>query len=146
MVVNLLGETNTDFQDGIPCKTNKLDHVGSMDFGPGSAVFNGKLNGQTDQAEKNMMNTCYEVRILIAATATLTNGIQGALNSQVNGGNVTWEGEGTWEPQSSDGVCVDWRDEQAFVWACDLSLSGSMWNLVNCHNVGTDPYFETSCP
>ena len=64
VVVNLLGEKNGGNPLGVPCKTNTMDHAGSMDFGPGSAEFNGRINGQEDQAEKNMMGGCYEVRTL----------------------------------------------------------------------------------
>ena len=64
MVVNLLGEKNGGNPLGVPCKTNTMDHAGSMDFGPGSAEFNGRINGQENQAEKNMMGGCYEVRAL----------------------------------------------------------------------------------
>jgi len=126
VVVNLLGEKNGANLDGVPCHTNKMDHAGSTDFGPGSAEFNGRRNGVEDQEEKNMMGGCYE----------------GPLNSRINGGSVTWKGEGTWEPQASGGICVDWRDQQAFAWTCDLSASGSEWNLVNCQYFGT----ATSCP
>jgi len=126
VVVSLLGEKNGEHNDGVPCHTNRMDHAGSTDFGPGSAEFNGRINGQEDQAEKNMMGGCYE----------------GPLNSQLNGGSISWEGEGTWEPQLSAGVCIDWRDEFAFAWSCDLSASGSTWSLVNCNSVGT----STSCP
>jgi len=130
VVVSLLGEKNGGNLDGVPCQTNILDHAGSTDFGPGSTEFNGRLNGQEDQAEKNMMGGCYE----------------GALNAQLNdGGSVSWMGEGTWAPQTAGGVCVDWRDEQSFAWACDLSPSdGSEWNLVNCKEAGSGT--ETSCP
>ena len=63
--MNLLGEKNGQHIDGVPCHTNKLDHAGSTDFGAGSpAEFNGRRNGQEDQAEKNMMGGCYEVRTL----------------------------------------------------------------------------------
>ena len=64
VVVNLLGEKNGPNPNGVPCATNKMDHAGSTDFGPGSAEFNGRRNGQEDPAEKNMMGGCYEVRIL----------------------------------------------------------------------------------
>ena len=64
VVVSLLGEKNGGNLDGVPCQTNKLDHAGSTDFGPGSTEFNGRRNGQEDQAEKNMMGGCYEVRKL----------------------------------------------------------------------------------
>jgi len=124
VIVNLLGEKNGEHIDGVPCHTNKLDHAGSTDFGAGSAEFNGRRNGQEDQAEKNMMGGCYE----------------GPLNSQINGGSISWEGAGTWEPAS---VCVDWRDQVAFAWSCDLSGSGSEWNLVNCNPVANS---ATSCP
>jgi len=126
VVVNLLGEKNGEHLDGVPCHTNRMDHAGSTDFGTGSTEFNGRVNGHEDQAEKNMMGGCYE----------------GPLNSQLNGGSISWEGEGTWAPKASSGVCVDWRDEAAFAWACDLASSGSGWNLVNCAAVGT----ATSCP
>merc|ERR1719175_494443 len=114
--------------NGVPCATNKMDHAGSTDFGPGSAEFNGRRNGQEDPAEKNMMGGCYE----------------GPLNAQVNGGSVSWEGEGTWEPQANAGVCVDWRDQASFAFACDLEASGSEWNLVNCKAAGDGT--ATSCP
>jgi len=127
VVVSLLGEKNGGNLDGVPCQTNILDHAGSTDFGPGSTEFNGRLNGQEDQAEKNMMGGCYE----------------GALNAQLNdGGSVSWMGEGTWAPQTAGGVCVDWRDEIAFAWACDTQASGSEWNLVNCKSLSP----ATSCP
>ena len=62
--MSLLGEKNGPNPDGVPCHTNKLDHAGSTDFTSDSAEFNGRRNGQEDQAEKNMMGGCYEVRIL----------------------------------------------------------------------------------
>jgi len=125
VVVSLLGEKNGEHNDGVPCHTNRMDHAGSTDFGPGSAEFNGRINGQEDQAEKNMMGGCYE----------------GPLNSQLNGGSISWEGEGTWEPQLSAGVCIDWRDEVSLVYVCDLSASDPEWNLVGCKQTTT-----TSCP
>ena len=64
VVVSLLGEKNGEHNDGVPCHTNRMDHTGSTDFGPGSAEFNGRRNGLEDQAEKNMMGGCYEVRML----------------------------------------------------------------------------------
>ena len=64
VVVHLLGEKNGEHLDGVPCHTNRMDHAGSTDFGPGSTEFNGRINGQEDQTEKNMMGGCYEVRIL----------------------------------------------------------------------------------
>jgi len=130
--VELVGETNGASPTGVVCNSNAMDHAGSTDFGSGSAEFNGRINGQEDQAEKNMMGGCYE----------------GPLNAQINGGWISWEGEGTWQPEPSQGVCVDWRDKDSFVFACDLSpyASGTQWDLVNCNKVGTDPYYDTSCP
>ena len=71
----------------------------------------------------------------------LTNTFQGPLNARINGGSISWEGEGTWEPQLSAGVCVDWRDEVSLVYVCDLSASDLEWNLVGCKQTTT-----TSCP
>jgi len=89
-------------------------------------VFNGKKGSQVDSEEKNMMGSCYE----------------GALNAHLSdGGEVTWEGAGTWSPQLSQGVCVDWRDAASYVWVCDLSGSGSPWSLGNCVELK-----DASCP
>ena len=62
--VELVGETNGASPTGVVCNSNTMDHAGSTDFGSGSAEFNGRINGQEDQAEKNMMGGCYEVRVL----------------------------------------------------------------------------------
>ena len=62
--VELVGETNGASPNGVVCNSNTMDHAGSTDFGSGSAEFNGRINGQEDQAEKNMMGGCYEVRVL----------------------------------------------------------------------------------
>ena len=129
IVVNLIGEKNGANMEGVPCQTNKLDHVGSTDFGTGTATeFNGRnSNGQEDQDEIKMMGFCYE----------------GALNAQINGGNITWEGEGTWVPKKVGGICVDWSDEMSFVSTCDFEQRGQFeWGLVNCDAL----YPETPCP
>ena len=80
------------------------------------------------------------------------NAFQFPLN-YISGGSIKWEGEGTWEPQASAGICIDWRDrkqglDKDFVWTCDLSASAYQyqpislyqWNLVNCQ-----PIMSTSC-
>ena len=75
----------------------------------------------------NMLGFCYE----------------GALNSQLYGGSLTWEGEGTWEPVRDQAICVDWNDEFSFAWTCGVQQSGPLvWTLVNCNVV--DP--EVVCP
>jgi len=127
VTVELLGEKNANFFDGVPCSTRVLDHKATTDFASsGSAVFDGKKNGHEDEGERTMMGTCYEA----------------ALNAQLsNGGSITWEGEGTWTPQASGGVCVDWQDAASFAWACDITGSGPSYTLTNCVSLAP----ATSC-
>ena len=61
--MKLFGKTDSIYPDGLPCQTNSLDHKGSIDFASGSTVFNGKKGSQVDSEEKNMMGSCYEVRL-----------------------------------------------------------------------------------
>ena len=61
--MKLLGKTDSEYPLGLPCQTNSLDHKGKIDFASGSTVFDGTKNGQVDSEEKNMMGSCYEVRL-----------------------------------------------------------------------------------
>jgi len=127
VVIRLLGEKNGDYLTGVPCQTNVLDHKSSTDFDSGSTVFDGRIDGSLDEEEERMMGSCFEA----------------ALNSQLtDGGNVTWSGAGTWSPQTTGGVCVDWRDAVAFAWSCDLTANGAVWDITNCHSLLPD----TTCP
>jgi len=120
VIVKLLGEKNGNYLDGVPCSTNSLDHKSTHDFDKGEATFDGRKGGHFDHDEQVMMGSCFE----------------GALNSQLNGGNITWSGSaGTWSPQPTGGICVDWRDGAAFPWACDLKAQGGVWNIENCDSL-----------
>ena len=69
--MKLFGKTDSEYPDGLPCETNSLDHKGSTDFASGSTVFDGTKNGQVDPEEKNMMGSCYEVRLKQCRTEVL---------------------------------------------------------------------------
>ena len=64
VVIRLLGEKNGNYLNGVPCQSKNLDHKSTTDFGSGSAVFDGRISGQIDQEEKDMMGSCFEVREL----------------------------------------------------------------------------------
>merc|ERR1719228_21115 len=102
--ITLLGETNGDHIDGVPCTTNTLDHKATIDFSSGSTVFDGKKNGNIDLEEQFMIGGCY------------LSGLNGKLT---DGGTLTWVGTGTWTPTGQ--ICVDWSDEAENVWTCELS-------------------------
>ena len=64
VTLTLLGETNADAPDGVPCSTKTLDHSGTTDYdgSNGSAArFDGTLNGAENDAERTMMGGCYQV-------------------------------------------------------------------------------------
>ena len=73
VTVELLGEKNANFFDGVPCSTRVLDHKATTDFASsGSAVFDGKKNGHEDEGERTMMGTCYEVTLNLTKNNLLT--------------------------------------------------------------------------
>ena len=131
--VHLLGEKNALFVDGTPCKTRTLDHAVGMDYGGdfGSyTVFDGTLNGVSDQDEKNMMESCYKVKL---QKIRFTPHFQAPLNAQLVGGNMTWVGgRHDWNPLD---VCVDWNSNN-FAWLCNIYPTGpSTWNFTDCHDL-----------
>jgi len=116
---NLLGEAVPGYTDGVPCNTGTLDREGSTEFGAGgSANFDGTQNGSQNDVEENMMMGCFHA----------------PLNNQLVGGTLKWEGEGTWSPVLSGGVCVDWLDD-VFANECDLQNVDGKWNLIACHEI-----------
>jgi len=121
-IVFLLGERNSEYPNGVPCQTRILDIQDTMEYVSTSDY------GFTDET---LLGSCFE----------------GPLNSQIKpGGNVTWVGDGIWSPRRQEGVCVDWTEDSAWAWVCDLDGppsggSGTMWNLINC-----DIVFSVSCP
>ena len=62
VVIRLLGQKNGNYLDGVPCQSKTLDHKCTTDFGSDSAVFDGRIIGQEDEEEKDMMGSCFEVR------------------------------------------------------------------------------------
>jgi len=112
--VTLKGQISVGFEDGLPCTANTLDHDGVTDYVAGQeAVFGGEDDEET-------MGGCY----------------QAPLNGELrNGGSLTWNKAGTWEPEQQRAVCVDWLDETKFAWSCDATPKGGSFNLVNCHNL-----------
>merc|ERR1712080_326010 len=115
VVVTLLGVEYGPYVDGIPCTTGVLDHKGSVDFAGASTEFNGRVGGQEDDHEREMMGSCYKM----------------GLNYVIHdGGNVTWVGDGSWEPRGE--ICVDWEDKNYYVWTCNLTGSGPVWQMEGC--------------
>jgi len=121
-IVFLLGERTIDYQQGEPCQTQVMDLEDTLEFVP---------EGDHSFSQDTMLGSCYEA----------------PLNSQlINGGNVTWMGEGVWTPVGTSGICVDWSEPSAWAWSCDLvgppsGAQGTVWQLNGC-----DIVFSTSCP
>jgi len=125
VVVSLLGVEYGPYVNGVPCTTGLLDHKGSVDFSGGSTEFNGRIGNNDDDHEREMMGSCYKM------------GLNYVLH---DGGNVTWAGDGSWEPNGR--ICVDWEDKGYYVWTCNLIGSSPVWQMEGCHiNKGV-----TSCP
>jgi len=123
VIAFLLGERNIEYRTGVPCQTQILDIAGSEEY---------ETNSEHNFNQESLLGGCYEA----------------ALNAQLqfNGGNITWVGDGIWQPVKTSGICVDWSDSTNFVYLCDLDGpvsggSGTVWNLVIC-----DLIFDTSCP
>jgi len=115
VVVTLLGVEYGPYVDGVPCTTGVLDHKGSVDFAGSSTEFNGRIGDQEDDHEREMMGSCYKM----------------GLNYVINdGGNVTWVGDGSWEPRGD--ICVDWENKGYYVWTCNLAGSGPVWQIEGC--------------
>ena len=58
--MDLQGEKNGEYPDGIPCTTGILDHVGVTDYG---GNFNSwvTFDGNNSQEDDNMMSSCHKV-------------------------------------------------------------------------------------
>jgi hypothetical protein len=121
VTLELLGEKNAHYMDGVPCATRTLDHTATTDYDGSSgsrARFDGTLGGAENDAERTMMGGCY----------------QAPLNAQVNGGTMVWQGAGAWAPRD---ICVDWMSDN-FAWQCTttpIGASGKSWDLVDCHDL-----------
>ena len=56
--LELLGQKTLTYQDGIPCKTEKLDNPGLKDFGSNTTL----VFGEGENAE-DMLGSCYKVSL-----------------------------------------------------------------------------------
>jgi len=130
VIANLVGEKSPTFPTGISCTTNKLDRDGSTEFGAGgSANFDGTLNGSQNNVEEEMMKGCFH--------AALNNKL--GKEDGTGGGYLIWQGDGTWTPVKTGGVCVDWLDD-VYANECNLQNNGGQWELSFCYEIT-----ETRC-
>ena len=62
VTVRLKGERTSEFEDGVPCRTNFLDRAHVNDYVNGSVEFDGRWRGEEDEQEMEMMGECFQVR------------------------------------------------------------------------------------
>ena len=49
---------------------------------------------------------------------------------------MKWVGDGYWVPKS---VCVDWKDDSAFVNQCSVhDVGDNLYELVDCYDMGRE--------
>ena len=138
--MQIFGEKNADYLDGIPCDTGILDHVDVSDYG-GNFNSWARFDGSQSQEEKNMMGSCYQVspEINFKTPLFIKNCLQGPLNAQISGGWLTWVGDGEYEPMD---VCIDWISNN-FAWLCRLAQAGpnsNTWNFTDCQDLLLSQY------